>query len=146
MENEKNILFQENDYAVCLKNTPIWCFFFFFFFFGGGTRVHSYQARPKGGGGGGGCVGCDRTPFWMWFLFIYYIFFACVLVIEVGDVRRYPYPVSGKLTKIFLRRKKKVSESRSSAFSGLARLSRLAADLVQNPHPRFQKASYGPDS
>ena len=70
-----------------------------------------------------------------------------LLVIEVGDVRRHPYPVSGKLTQNFVEEKKSVGvtpppppppRARSSAFSGLARLSRLAArrtDLVQNPHP-----------
>ena len=49
------------------------------------------QARPKEGGGGG-CGGCDRTP-----LLEVKTFFS-PLVIEVCDVRRYPYPVSGKLT------------------------------------------------
>ena len=42
---------------------------------------------------------------------IFFFFFACVLVIEVGDVRRYPYPVSGKFTYYVLRWKKNVSES-----------------------------------
>ena len=90
---------------------------------------------------GEGCVGCDRTPLLDAFFFFFFFFFGgglAVLVIEVGDVRRYPYPVSGPPPP----------PPRSSVvvFSGLARLSRLAADLVQNPHPRFHKASYGPDN
>ena len=51
----------------------------------------------------------------------------CLIVIEVGDVRGYPYPVFGKLTQKCWRRLKSVG-----AFSGLARLSRLAADQYKN--------------
>ena len=80
--------------------------------------------------GGGGCDGCDRTPLLEEIFFFFFFFFACVLVIEVGDVQIYPYPMSGKLTQIFWEGKKSVGVPPpcSSAFSGLARLSRLAAD------------------
>ena len=36
-------------------------------------------------------------------------FFFGLLVIEVGDVQRYPYPMSGKLTQNFKEGKKSVS-------------------------------------
>ena len=58
------------------------------------TKLHD-QARPKGGG-----VQL-HPPFFLGenrFYFILFILYF-LLVIEVGDVRRYPYPVSGKLTK-----------------------------------------------
>ena len=51
---------------------------------------------------GGGALCATAPSFWVRFLYLLYLlFFACVLVMEVGDVRRYPYPVSGKLTQMF---------------------------------------------
>ena len=62
------------------------------------------------------------------FFFFFFFLLACLLVIEVGDVRGYPFPVSGKLAQIFQEGKNLSDSPRSSAFSGLARLLRLAAD------------------
>ena len=55
----------------------------------------------------GGAMGATAPPFWKWKLFLFFLLLACI---EVGDVRRYPYPVSGKLTQNF-KKEKKVSES-----------------------------------
>ena len=62
----------------------------------------------------------------------FFFFFFFLLVREVGDVQWVPLLCVWKIDQKILRsEKKKVSESphpRSSAFSGLARISRLAAD------------------
>ena len=82
------------------------------------------------------CRACGAScPFWMWFFVV-----ACY---RGWWCTKIPLP---KIDPKFLRRIKEVSESPPPppppliSFSGLARLSRLAADLVQNPHPRFQKS------
>ena len=65
------------------------------------------------------CSGCSNPPFWvkhgyrgvqnkhpLWIRKAFF-FFSCLLVTEVGDVRAYPYFVSGKLTIKYLQRGKK---------------------------------------
>ena len=54
-----------------------------------------YHARPKGEG-----VRL-HPPFGSENLFFLYFIFFFLHVIEVDDVRRYPYPVFGKLTQKF---------------------------------------------
>ena len=114
-----------------------------------GAGVRWVQLHPS--------FGSDFPPpffFLLCFLFVC----ACVLVMEVGDVQRYPYPVSGKLTHIFLDGKRSVGVPPPPPppphqlfqdlrdFRGWRRADKklLRTDLVQNPHPPFQKASYGP--
>ena len=59
----------------------------------GGNLRHG--RKSEGGGGGGNKIWKVGT------IFIVIFCFACFLAREVGDVRRYPNPVSGKLTKMF---------------------------------------------
>ena len=102
----------------------------------------SAQAHPKGGGGG--VRGVRLHPPFGSFVFFF------LLVREVGNVRWVPLLCVRKIDPNNLRSKKRKWRSppppppRSSAFSGVAWLSRLAADRVQNCTPPFQKASYGP--
>ena len=58
-----------------------------------------HNSPSEGGGGGGGDVRWVTAPFGIDFLPFFVV--AFLLGIEVGDVRIYPYPVSGKLTQIF---------------------------------------------
>ena len=59
---------------------------------------HTHAGAYAGGGGGGVesmVLGGQTPPLWLYFLF------ACLLVIDVGHVRGYPYPVCGNLTQFF---------------------------------------------
>ena len=94
---------------------------------------HISHAHLKGGGG---CDGCGRTPLLDEMGFFSPSLRACY---RGWWCMKIPLPRVWKIDPNFLRQKtKKVS----STFAGLARLLRLA-DLVQNPHPRFQKLLTG---
>ena len=103
-------------------------------------------------------MGATAPPFWMWLLLLLLLWlylFVCLRACYRGWwCTKTPLPRVWKIYPIFLRRisvgipppppSTSTTTPADQLFSGLVRLSRLAPDLVQNPHPRFQKASYGP--
>ena len=62
------------------------------------------------------------------------IFFLCLFVREVGCVRGYPNPVSGKLTQKFWRRKKASDSPTSPLPSSLTDFRPGACDTSKRPH------------
>ena len=85
-------------------------------------------------GGGGGCWGCDRTPLLEVKTAGFFFFFLLF-----GDVRRYPYPVSGKLTL-------KNSKKKVSLFQDLRDFRGWQRTCKKNPHPLFKKLLTGLNS
>ena len=115
-----------------LQQIPIWNI-------PGGCSSPPCTPRPvrRGGGGGGGAGVRPHRPLGLFFLSERLVMYDW-----------YPYSVSGKLTHKIWGRRKKVTEfppppPHSSAFSGVAWLSRLAAERVQNRTPLFKKLLTG---
>ena len=91
------------------------------------SSINLTATRPVRRGGGGGALGATAPPPPLLdaFFFFFFFFFACMLVSCYRGwwCTKIPLPHVRKIDPKFLR---------------------LVVDLVQNPHPRFQKVSYGP--